>query len=535
MDKTNYIEDRDIEDIKTSLESLGTENTSSIGLSALNISQNGLDNIKNYTQNISNTVKVFEKINNKDFNDLSQMIDNNFDIKYVDDKGHTILHKLAIYYKNIPNKEELLEKILKIKNINTIINNQDKTGNTAIHLGVMNDNHDLVDKFVSMGGDTTIRNNENFYVSTEDSNNSQSDESRDNSIFIKKNNSDSISRNASNIVSSFIISPTSSGVFMPPQELIVSNKKRFTQQSLGSASPKNLINIRKQFESQSSPSTTEYIENIVNKYTLNSEKIQKGGNNGELNEINNTSELIRNISIKASSHLTRSTLSDNLTSQNAGSILMGMRDLNTFSEYNLEQEGGSFVGMRDLNTFDEYNQNAGYSKGSRYLKKNSELLDFMSESSRGERSELGRLIARESSDIHDRVVKKIAEILDISEENAKIYKAALYNRVKNEQPELNNFDRAVEMEKLVTKENLEEIDFEKWKNLISSYRKEKPKKERKNKTNTPTTTISKTTLSPSSVSSKETDTETDTETEVKAKKTKKEKKETKTSKDKKKK
>lgn len=76
-------------------------------------------------------------------------------------------------------------------------------------------------------------------------------------------------------------------------------------------------------------------------------------------------------------------------------------------------------------------------------------------------SELGRLIKKQSTEIHERVIQKIMKLMTVKEDVAKNYKAALYKQVKDKKPELGNLDRAVEMEKLVNQKNLKAIDIKK--------------------------------------------------------------------------
>jgi len=57
-----------------------------------------------------------------------------------------------------------------------------------------------------------------------------------------------------------------------------------------------------------------------------------------------------------------------------------------------------------------------------------------------------------SSDAHTRSVERILEILklnkkDATEQDARVVKAIIYESIKKEHPELNNYDRAVELEK----------------------------------------------------------------------------------------
>lgn len=107
-----------------------------------------------------------------------------------------------------------------------------------------------------------------------------------------------------------------------------------------------------------------------------------------------------------------------------------------------------------------------------------------------ELSEMARSIARQSTEIHERVIKKIAEILKLDLNNpednkkARYYKAAIWREITNKHPELSNFDRAVEMEKKVTKDYLKTIDINKVTKEIDEYFSEKestPKEEKKEK------------------------------------------------------
>ena len=94
-------------------------------------------------------------------------------------------------------------------------------------------------------------------------------------------------------------------------------------------------------------------------------------------------------------------------------------------------------------------------------------------------SDIARQISRQSSDIHERAVMKIIEILKLDKNNqndvqkARNYKAAIYKMVKEKNPLLNNFDRAVEMEKSITKEILAKIDITKVSQEIEKHMSEK--------------------------------------------------------------
>jgi hypothetical protein len=94
-------------------------------------------------------------------------------------------------------------------------------------------------------------------------------------------------------------------------------------------------------------------------------------------------------------------------------------------------------------------------------------------------SDIARQISRQSSDIHERAVMKIIEILKLDKnksedvQKARNYKAAIYKMVREKNPLLNNFDRAVEMEKSITKEMLNSINIEKVSKEIEKHLSEK--------------------------------------------------------------
>lgn len=103
--------------------------------------------------------------------------------------------------------------------------------------------------------------------------------------------------------------------------------------------------------------------------------------------------------------------------------------------------------------------------------------------SRGD--QLSRLINNQASEIHKNVVKKIMELMEVEEEAARDYKAALWRMVKEKNPDMkSNLDLSVEMEKLVKKPTLKKIDLAEAK----SFREESRKRREERKTSSPKTT-----------------------------------------------
>jgi hypothetical protein len=101
-------------------------------------------------------------------------------------------------------------------------------------------------------------------------------------------------------------------------------------------------------------------------------------------------------------------------------------------------------------------QVGGKKYNTRQMKTYSDV-QFTGGSPSSDSDELSRLVNNQASEIHDRTVKRIMELLGADMVTAKAFKALLYKKTQKEKPELNNYDRAVEMEKLATLEELEKI------------------------------------------------------------------------------
>ena len=138
-------------------------------------------------------------------------------------------------------------------------------------------------------------------------------------------------------------------------------------------------------------------------------------------------------------------------------------------------------------------------QSSRIPDQTSESLDFEYDSTKDYNQQGdNRSLTRHKSQvdiIHKRTVEKIQAIMNVDSDTAKNYKAVLYRKVKEEHPELGGYDRAIEMEKLATKENLDKIDINKVTQEIREYM-EKKKKERES-ANIDTSEMSETSEEPS--------------------------------------
>jgi hypothetical protein len=167
------------------------------------------------------------------------------------------------------------------------------------------------------------------------------------------------------------------------------------------------------------------------------------------------------------------------------------------------------------------------SRHERHVSTYSEVsLDDAVKSDASDISQIARQISRQSSEIHERAILKIIELLKLDKTKekdlnlARMYKAAIYKTVKEKNPLLNNFDRAVEMEKSITKETLKSIDIDKVSKEIQKHLSEKSASTASSASSTITKSATKSASSSVTLPSKST-TQSEVKSEKKTKTTKK--------------
>jgi hypothetical protein len=393
-------------------------------------------------------------------------------IKYVDNNGQTILHHLVKHYKEDPQIASVINTILTRSDAKDLINIQDNNGNTPLHLAVIAGLDSLCDDFIKVGANKSIKNKAGLYIESETEtesrvpqtvNSPQSDNSGSPSVFISKKDLDRSARKEDSVFVSNILNSLNND----KKSTDTSEAKGFTEFNISGPITKDNLSVKKNTYSEFSNliNTSEFIDDLVSKY--NSKQI--GGK--------------KTRKLNTNSHLK--------------------------SETGMTMNKTSTVDIPSSNTYE--------------IEQSSETSERSEMSGRSEMSELSRMINNQATEIHERTIKKIMEIIKVSEQEARTMKAYIYNEVKTQHPELNNFDRAVEMEKRITKEYLQKLDTSKLKELsevISSKQKER---------------IQKNIDSPGIKEEKpeEQKKETKTKKEVKETKTKKEVKETKKTKSKK--
>jgi len=150
------------------------------------------------------------------------------------------------------------------------------------------------------------------------------------------------------------------------------------------------------------------------------------------------------------------------SSKNSKVKVFGSRRMNLYSDFDVLL-GGSEENENDFDSDDNMED---------------ELEGSDTESS----DELSRQVKTQVDIIHDRTIDKIAEIMGVSRDIARNYKAALYRQVKDSKPELNGYERAIEMEKMATKDVLDKIDIDR---VTADIKKHIEEREKNGKTAKP--------------------------------------------------
>jgi hypothetical protein len=171
--------------------------------------------------------------------------------------------------------------------------------------------------------------------------------------------------------------------------------------------------------------------------------------------------------------------------QQGGYQVKGVRQINLYSdnEYDNFLNGG-------VRRKSKKSSKKSSKKPSKKSSKKSSKMSRMNTDTNTEISEMAREITNQANDVHDRAIEKIAKILNLDRKNtdddlkARVYKNAIYRMVKKDHPELNYFDRAVEMEKSITKDALNKIDIKK---ELADREKIMSEKADSQKSNKPTT------------------------------------------------
>lgn len=356
-----------------------------------------------FSTNYSNL--LFELIKDNQFEFLLYLINKPSiisTINYTTDDNKTLLHLLILKFKQTNNNTilDIINLILKHPDIIKLINVQDSEGNTPLHLAVMNNLNNICDILINNGANKLIKNIQGLYI---DSVNSDTVNNISNYV---SNNIDNIKDKVSK-ATELLNSDTNNedSVFISRKTLkdgfnkfYNNNNQEKTSEANGMTQTDNTL--KQDNISMTMNNTSDFVNNLVNKYSNK----QFGG-------------------------------------------VRKSRKLNINSDFAISEVSLELPNLSET-------------KSNKKTIKLSDISDEFIEKY-DDMSELSRMINNQATQIHERTVKKISELLNISEKEARIYKAYIYSEIKKLHPELNNFDRAVEMEKQITTDFLTNIDKKK--------------------------------------------------------------------------
>jgi hypothetical protein len=432
--------------------SIGTERELSLGTANAADNQHGgsfMDifsfgdkkNKNNSNNNASNDAKILQACNEKNMAVVEFMIMNEMvnDLCAKDSNGNTLLNHLAKNYNMLPNKERVINKILSRSDVASFINKGNNNGDTPLITATRGKEYDLCKKLVEKKADKNIANKFNERV--ESATVSASPNKTDNfSDMGPLTDTPSTMKAPSGLASVFNMAQEQNGM----NGMTDMNEMNGTEM-MGGSMTNNINNLINGLFNKRKDSS--FTEGSMSMGTLNSET-QRGGYG-----------------------------SDSVATPANSDDFINML-VNTYITKNgTEQQGGKRKGKRHVNTTKKTSRKTSH--------KNT---DNSEESLNRYQNELSRIIKSQTSVIHDRVEKKIMELMNVDLNTAKDYKSILWSRIKEKMADSPGIDKAIELEKMATKENLEAITKKELSERSESIKqhlseKEKNKSERSKNSN----------------------------------------------------
>jgi hypothetical protein len=337
------------------------------------------------------------------------------DLSKKDDAGRNLLHLLVLYSAYDPEVKETLLHQLDRSDTSKYINAQDKQLNTVAHYALSLKQIDVLKLLVSKGVDLSLRNSQDFYIKLA----KMPIESQD--VMME---SQEVIRSAPVVRS---VAESMDDTDGHKNIFVKCSNKAPVLRNIGSLQSENLNreldNIVNMFLKKD-VGTIESIDFDMQDMTETARRPSQ--KTDDVDSINFLSELMRQF------RDTRRPLQPLTGGAKAKPVqAVGRRRMNTYSEISIG--GGSTTSVSDSE----------------------------SDSDTDGVSKIARSIKNKTTELHEETIKKIMEIMKVPEDVARNYKAALYQRVKSEQPDLSGHDRANEMLKLATKDVLKKIDIDK--------------------------------------------------------------------------
>jgi hypothetical protein len=386
----------------------------------------------------------------------------------VDSNGNSLLHNIVLN-KDLHTMQHLFELIKKAdkESKSKFINLQNNNGDTAFHLAAKACEKQLDNDAVKCtsiaklleeeGAKKNIPNKQGLII---DSSSPSSKNISSPSILAGLFGGNFSSTSGSNVSSNSITTESSNKVSIDN----VSNKKNLienmgTEVSVDNVWKKNKVSltdissevsIDNRSETQSGGST----ESSVSESTVSSTSASSTSSS------NNSSNITESTSEKSSSN-SSSTESSNSSGMRGGGV-------------NSESSGLSNTSAFVKTLLTQFNSMKGGSRNTRGERKLPSLSEYeLSEMYGGRDYGLSREQIKESSNIHDNVVKMFKDS-GKSEEEARVMKMALYKYTKDKHPELNNLDRAKKMMEYAEDNSiLKKLDLDSTRKMYEEVKKSK--------------------------------------------------------------
>jgi len=413
----------------------------------------------------------------ENISDSLNLLNLNF-LNQIDKNGNTLLHN-AVLNKDLHLIQDLFNLVKLVKNLDSntkskVLDSQNKEGNTPFHIAarlceqatVDSDDCKLCESIAKLldreGCKKNIPNKQGEIISSSES---------------PKINTSEYKSNIINLFGTKSINTTKGG----KQGEIRSLDNMATEVSVDYAQDINALNKNKL--------------NLNNMSTeVSVDNMQKGGsqNMNDLLDSDSYTSNSESTNIKTTetsettetTETTKTTISSDSSSESTSSKTN--ESTNDSTDSNTEsvgQKGGNVKsensGLSDTSTFvktllSQFNSMKGGSRNIRGERKLPSLSDYeVNEMYGGRDFGLSREQMKESSNIHDEVVKKFMDD-GKSEEEARIMKMALYKYTKEKHPDLNNLDRARKMKEYADESSIvKKLDLDNVRKIYADVKKAK--------------------------------------------------------------
>ncbi len=429
-----------------------------------------------------NNSKVIQAAREKNYAVVSFMVENDMvtDFGKTDADKKTVLHYLVHDYYLNDSIGNTIRKILSSSKSSNFINKQDKQGNTPLHVAVKSGQHNLATALIKAGAKKTLKNDEGHYVASEDCPSVADSDTMGSTmspvVMMNVTETDTPKLHASikNMVDMFFKEPTSS-------KGAKGSADTDTEATLDVASMKQKIDNAAKKEDEDDTEAIQVIHQGSDKQVEASPQVQEekkqltGGINLGLNSINsansdsevNTDVFVERMMNKYSLH-GGSSFQKTDTESRFESIVSEFTGRNSDRDGCGYQEGG-VRGKRQLKSVPTIRNRTSIFGGA-----SSDTSEANEDTPRGQ---LARFVDKQADEIHERVVKAIMDLMKVDEDTAKVYKAFLYRKVRDEKQDVRSpLDRAVAMEEMLQslgKKELAKVDVEKYREMIKKAREER--------------------------------------------------------------